>query len=86
MKISKEFILREIAGDYILVPVGKAAAEFNGMININETGAFLFNLMVDEFTVEQLVESLCQEYDVSSEQALEDVNDFIERLKIYHIL
>lgn len=41
MKISKEFILREIAGEYILVPVGKTALTFNGLVTVNEVGAHL---------------------------------------------
>jgi len=86
MKIEKEFILREIAGDYILVPVGKAASEFNGMININETGAFLFQQLQEDVSVEQLVEVLCQEYEVDQKQALEDVESFIAHLKKYHII
>ena len=42
MRINKEFVLREIAGDYILVPVGDTALEFNGLITLNEVGAFLW--------------------------------------------
>ena len=38
MKASKEFILREIAGEHILVPIGTAAANFNGLISMNEVG------------------------------------------------
>ena len=44
MKVSKEFILREIAGEHILVPIGIAAANFNGLISMNEVGRFLFDL------------------------------------------
>ena len=42
MKVSNEFILREVAGEYILVPVGAAAVKFNGLITLNEIGAFIF--------------------------------------------
>ena len=86
MKIEKEFILREIAGDYLLVPVGKAASEFNGMININETGAFLFKLLQEDVSIEQLVEALCQEYEVDQRQAKEDVDSFVQSLKKYRII
>lgn len=86
MKIEKEFILREIAGDYLLVPVGKAASEFNGMININETGAFLFKLLQEDVSIEQLVEALCQEFEVDQRQAKEDVYSFVQSLKKYRII
>ena len=42
MKASKDFILREIAGEYILVPAGAASAKLNGLITLNELGWFIF--------------------------------------------
>ena len=45
MKISKEFILREIAGEYILVPVGKTALTFNGLVTVNEVGALIWGML-----------------------------------------
>ena len=45
MRIKKKFVLREIAGEYVLVPVGEAARELNGIVTVNELGAFLWNLL-----------------------------------------
>ena len=42
MKIKEGFILREVAGNYIVVAVGSAVKQFNGVITLNETGAFLW--------------------------------------------
>ena len=42
MKLKMEFMLRQVAGYYVVVPVGDACVDFNGMVNLNETGAFLF--------------------------------------------
>ena len=42
MKIDKQFILRQIAGDYVIIPAGKTTLEFNGLITVNEQGAFLW--------------------------------------------
>ena len=54
MKVSKEFILREIAGEHILVPIGAAAANFNGLISMNEVGRLLFDLLAEERTPQLL--------------------------------
>ena len=81
MKIEKEFILREIAGDYIIVPVGKTALEFNGMITVNETGAFLWELLEREHSVQSLVDAMTAEYEVDGAQAEKDINAFLDHLR-----
>ena len=48
MKIKQGFILREVAGSYLVVAVGEAVKRFNGVINLNETGAFLWRLLEKE--------------------------------------
>ena len=44
MKIQKEFVLREIAGDYVIIPTGKTVLTFNGLITVNEVGAELWKM------------------------------------------
>ena len=46
LKLDKEYVLRQIGDDYIIVPVGKSVLSFNGMITVNETGAFLWEHLV----------------------------------------
>ena len=86
MKIEKEYILREIADDYIIVPIGKAAMEFNGMITVNETGAFLWKLLMEEVTKEQLLHAMLEEYEVSAKEAEADIDEFLQLLQDNHIL
>lgn len=87
MKISQNFILREIAGEYVIVPTGEAAYEFQGLITVNETGAFLWEkLQKDEQTEESLVKVLCEEYETDQTQAEKDVAEFIQRLRQQNIL
>ena len=45
MKLEKEFVLREIAGDYVIIPVGKTVIEFNGLITVNEVGVSIWNML-----------------------------------------
>jgi hypothetical protein len=82
MKIKEGFILREVAGNYIVVAVGEAVKNFNGVINLNESGAFLWKILSQGVENEsQLVDALLGEYDVEKEIAERDVNSFIARLK-----
>ncbi|MBE7083345.1 MAG: PqqD family protein [Clostridiales bacterium] len=81
MKIKQGFILREVAGNYIVVAVGSAVKEFNGVINLNETGAFLWKRLQDGAEEEDLVQALLNEYDVEEELARKDVRSFIDKIQ-----
>ena len=72
MKIKKDFILRKVADSYVVVPVGKLTLDFNGIINLNETGAFLFELLQEGAEKEDLLRKLLEEYDVTPEKAAAD--------------
>ena len=80
MKINPGFVLKDIAGSYVVVPVGDNLVDFSAMITLNETGAFLWNLLQEDITLEELADEMCKEYDVSREDALLDVKSFVETL------
>lgn len=80
MQIKKGFVLREVGGETVVVPVGKMSKEFHGMINLNATGAFLWRFYTEERSVDDGVAALCEEYDVSEEKARIDVERFAEIL------
>ena len=86
MKISKEFILREIAGEYIFVPVGKTALEFNGLITINEIGVLIWEQLQKGSSFDQIIQVILEEYEIDEETAVKDVNEFINYLKEKNIL
>ena len=81
MKIKEGFLLRNVAGSFVVVPVGQATLDFNGMMNLNETGAFLFEKMIDGTTRDELIEALRGEYDVDEATAAEDVDAFIAKVE-----
>ena len=81
MKIKKNFILREVAGTYIVVAVGEAVKNFKSIINLNKTGAFLWKKLELGATEEELVKDIISEYEVEEEIAKKDVFAFIQRLK-----
>ncbi len=81
MKIKEGFILREVAGSFIVVAVGDRVKDFNGIINLNETGAFLWNKLAEGTDRETLLNALLEEYDVEKVTAEKDVDGFIAKLK-----
>ncbi|MCI5938524.1 MAG: PqqD family protein [Bacilli bacterium] len=86
MKIKSGFMLRMVADNYIVVPVGEASKQFNGMITLNETSAFLWNFLMKGTTEEKLVDELMKTYDVSREIAIKDVKSFIYELEKINVL
>lgn len=80
MKVEKEFVLREIAGDYIIIPTGKTVLDFNGLITVNEVGVSLWKMLQNEMSFEDLVQGILEEYDVEESVAREDIQEFLDRL------
>ena len=80
MRVEKEFVLREIAGDYIIIPTGKTVLEFNGLVTVNEVGVSLWKMLQEEVTFEELVAGILEEYDVDEAVAAEDIREFLDRL------
>lgn len=81
MKIKAGFVVRKIANQYMAVPVGARAKELHGMIGLNETAAFLWELLKEERTEEELAALLFNEYEISEENALETVRRFGKMLQ-----
>ena len=86
MKIKSGFVIREIAGQYMAVPVGERVNDLHGMIALNETGAFIWKLLENEKTEEDLARALTEEYEVSYEEALEAVREFLELMEKEKVL
>lgn len=81
LKIKDSFLLKDVAGKVIVVPTGKATLDFNAIITLNETGAFLFKKMQErDMTEAELVDALLAEYDVPREIAEADVANFVANI------
>ena len=81
-----EFIMREIAGEYVLVPIGKRALTFQGLVTMNEVGALIWEMMEKESDIDQIVSGILDEYEVDEQTARKDVLDFIGFLKDCQII
>lgn len=87
MKIKDGFILKEIAGSFVVVPVGDDLVDFTLMITTNETGAFLWNCLSDDRSEQELVTMLKAEYEGADDAQLEaDVAEFVATLKENSVL
>lgn len=81
MKIKENFMLRKVADTFVVVPVGSACADFRGMINLNEAGAYLWQLMENETTEEAVLKSFLGRYEVDEATAKRDIESFINELR-----
>lgn len=81
MIIKKDVIKREIAGDTILVPVGRAVYDSNGLFLLNELGAFIWDILPSVTSEEEICDAVLEQYDVPPETAKKDVAEFIHQLQ-----
>lgn len=86
MRIKEGFILREMGETFVAVPVEGESKQFYGMIQLNETGAFLWRNMEKECSEDQLAEALMETYDVDETQAKKDVSAVVEKFRKAGIL
>lgn len=86
MRIKDGFMLRDVCGDNIVVPVGESSVDFKSVIRLNETGALLWKELEKGADEQQLADAITAEYNVSQEVALNDIAKFVERLKEADIL
>lgn len=78
MKTKKGFLLRSVGGRNVVVAIGKASEEFNGLITLNESGAFLWKLLQNGTTYQDLLDEMLKEYDVDEQTARDGIDAFLK--------
>ena len=86
MKIKDGFVVRDLAGQSIVVALGEASKTFNGMIKLNDTGRLIWDMLAVGKSKEDIIDRFTAEYDVEREIADRDVTVFIETLQGADIL
>ena len=81
MKLRYELVLRNVAGETILVPIGEAAKKYSGLFAVNELGAFLWERIPEAESEAALVNLVLEDYEVSREEAEQDVQEFLGKLR-----
>jgi hypothetical protein len=79
MRIKKGFVLREVCGERVIVGEGLDAINFGKLLTLNESAAWLWKQAVEagDFTADALAQRLSEEYDVTAEEARQDVTELI---------
>lgn len=81
MKLKENLVLREVAGTWVVLPLADKVLDFNGMLSLNDTGVMLWKLLEKGSTREEMANALTEEFEVGYDQALTDVDEYIEVLK-----
>ena len=81
MQASKDYLIRTIAGETILIPSGAAAHRFNGLVTVNALGAFIWELLGSPTDLDAIVSRITEEYDVDTETARRDAEEFLGELR-----
>ena len=86
MEIKKQVILRSVAGEHMLIPVGETVFEYNGIFMLTESGKLLWENIEKGADEEALKDLLMKEYEIDSDTASNDVKEFLEMLKTFGII
>lgn len=86
MKVKYEFAIREIVGEYVLVPLGQSALQFSGMLTTSDVGAFILRCLQQETSEKELTAKLIEEYDVDEQTAAGDLQEFLDQLRKLKLL
>lgn len=86
MKMKEGFVMREVAGQYVVIAIGEASKEFHGMIKLNATGKDIWEGLQSGLTEAEIVEVLKDKYQVEQNEVEEDVKTFVDRMKDIGIL
>lgn len=82
MKIKKEFVVREVADNIVMVPTGKLMNEYSKMFKLNSVSKFIVELLQkNDIDEKEIVKKILEEYEVDEEKAMEDTKKFIQELR-----
>lgn len=81
MKLNENFALRSIAGTWVVLPLAEKTVDFNGIIKLNDSGVLLWRALENGADRDGLADALTNEYDVTRETALADVDEFLNSLR-----
>lgn len=78
MKTKKGFMLRSVGNRHVVVAIGKASEEFNGLITLNDSGAFLWTELAKGCTYDELLEKMLETYEVGEATAKAGLDQFLK--------
>ncbi len=86
MKLNENFILKNIAGTAVVVPVGEAVKDIKGMITLNGPAEIIWKGLQNGQNIDSIIAEIKTEYDASEDVIRNDVDAFLNKLRTYKIL
>lgn len=86
MKLKHSFVIREVAGETLLIPSGRTALDLNGMLTLNELGTEIYRMLPEVENEQEIVARILQSYDAERAEVEADVAAFLGRLRALGIL
>lgn len=86
MKIKEGFVTREIADTIVAVPTGELVNEFQGMIKLTNSSKFVWDLLQEDRSIEEIADKLAKKYNISIDKATEDIEKFVNNLKASNLI
>lgn len=80
MKLNPEYVLRKVAGEYVVVPTGKSSQKINGLITLNDSAVFIWECVVKGMNRQEILEKTMEEFEGDKEAVEQDVNGFLDML------
>lgn len=86
IKTKKGFMLRSVAGRHVVVAIGQASVDFNGLITLNDTGAYIWEKLAKGTTYDALLKDMLADYEVDEETAKKGIDGFLETVRGANLL
>ena len=87
MKLKYNFVTNEVADKIVAVPVGDDLEKFNGFVKMNDVGAYIFNMLKNDVTEDEIVAAMLKDYEDATEQEVrETVKEFTDKLKAENVI
>lgn len=86
MKRKADFMMQEVGGENILIPLGVQVKALNGIITLNDTAACVWKLLAEEHNLDELASAVAERFDVDAEIAHNDVENFVAEITALGIL
>lgn len=86
MHIINGFLIREVADELVAVPIGDAVRKLSGVISLNDSAAFLLQLLHTEQTHESLLSAMLEEFEIDEVTAKQDIAEFLSSMDLLGLL
>ena len=86
MKLQGEYVVRQVADNIVVIPIGETALQMNGMILLNDVSKVIWEALAQETTIDEILTAVTDAFEVSQDQAREDILEFIEKLRNLQML